>query len=798
VADLRTAIAKELSSLPRPRISKPFNLVIETPELWDETKEAGIGWKIGTIPGEAKIPQPMYDVASDLIPLRSNISTIDVNLSKLMGLQNIGVAFQPIKVGVFDSRFEPLAKVYRVPFTELALHKISIFGMNYADKHWRKIAMPEDNNVHRTKENSKEQKREGSFVGPRKRGRKPKNQQPLPSIWDLLFAVLQPPLSLGQSENLLLPNSPYPYQWQGIKFLMDNEHALLADDMGTGKTVMTIVSLKILIQQTKVHHVLILCPPSVLHEWKHHLDDWAPELTAYLIRSPQKEIRKSLWETPMHVYVTTYDMLRGDIENGILPKDGIGHFDIIILDEAHHIKNMKSKRFRAIKRLQPKRRWALTGTPIQNKIEDLASIFEFVYPEYLTSFDLRPEQIQARIKPYFLRRRKKEVMPELPPKIYEPIELELDEDQEIAYRQAEAGIREELSALGNKVTKQHIFAKLTILKQICNFAPRKFTSPKTDSLKGQVEEIIESGNKVIIFSQYVDEGVSKLEKMLEPYGVAKIVGGQPDANRRSEIEKFKKNPETPVLIASVRSGGEGLNLTEASYVVHFDHWWNPAVMWQAEDRVHRRGQTKGVNIYSYWMKDTIDERIRQKLREKGILFEQIVDGLAEENIEELFTVNDWLEMLGVKKVEVAKRPVIDIKVWQSMSLSEIREKLYEIAPSNFEALVRELMHYLGYPNVKVTGKSHDGGIDVLSTRNTSSGIERVAAQCKRYRGNVPVSVARDFLGAISNDKSIKHGFLVTTGEFTAECSQFCQSTGVIRAISGIELAKYVKQFGLRA
>lgn len=133
-----------------------------------------------------------------------------------------------------------------------------------------------------------------------------------------------------------------------------------------------------------------------------------------------------------------------------------------------------------------------------------------------------------------------------------------------------------------------------------------------------------------------------------------------------------------------------------------------------------------------------------------------------------------------------------------MSLSEIREKLYEVSPSDFEVLVRELMHYLGYPNVKVTGKSHDGGIDVLSTRNTSNGIERVAAQCKRYRGNVSVSVARDFLGAISNDQSIKQGFLVTTGEFTADCSRFCMSSGKIRPISGIELAKYVKQFGLRA
>ena len=841
--DLRTSIAKELSSLSRPKISKPITANFEYPELWDETNEIGVGWEIGLSSEEARIPQPNYDVASALIslkssiqpidinpsmlmslhgidvdfqsvdvasaliPLKSSIQPIDVNPSMLMSLHGIDVDFQSVKVDVFDSRIETAIKISSALFEELTLDKLSIFGMNYADKHWRKIAMPKDDNAHEQKrEKSKGQKREDTFVEPKKRGRKSKIEQPMPSIWDLLFAVLQPPLTFGQAENLLLPNSPYPYQWQGIKFLMDNDHALLADDMGTGKTVMTIVALKILIQQTKVHHVLILCPPSVLYEWKRHLDEWAPELTSYLIRSPQKEVRKSLWETPMHVYVTTYDMLKGDIENSILPKGSLEHFDVVVLDEAHHIKNMKSKRFRAIKQLQPKRRWALTGTPVQNKIEDLASIFEFVYPGYLTSFDLRPEQIKERIKPHFLRRRKKEVMPELPPKIYEPIELELDEEQDVAYRQAEAGIREELSALGDKVTKQHIFAKLTILKQICNFAPRKSSSPKTESLKERIEEIIASGekenigngNKVIIFSQYVNEGVSKLEKLLEPYGVAKIVGGQTDAVRRNEIEKFKKRKDVPVLIASVRSGGEGLNLTEASYVVHFDHWWNPAVMWQAEDRVHRRGQTKGVNIYSYWMKDTIDDRIRQKLREKGILFEKIVDGLAEEGVDELFTVNDWLEIFGVKNVEVAKKPVIDIKIWQSMSLSEIREKLYEVTPTDFEELVRELMHYLGYPNVKTTKKSHDGGIDVLSTRNTTDGIERVAAQCKRYRGNVAVHTARDFFGAISNDKSIKQGFLMTTGEFTAECLQFCQSSGMIRAISGIELAKYVQQFGLRA
>jgi len=821
LARFRIDLGKQISEIRRPKVLQARDLELYIPELADRTEELRFIEGISIVDEVAKISLPSYNPASTPIPLKAAITALEVNPAAAMNISSASSFLRlPDLLLYANSQIDSIVNIVSVPmeptvdtvsipidsiivsvipmqFSSILSTKVSIFGMNYADKHWRKIAMPKDEIVPQVKEKSKKQKSEDIIVELKKRGRKPKNQQPLPSIWDLLFAVLQPPLTLGERENLLLPDKIEDYQWQGIKFLINNEHALLADDMGTGKTIMTIVALKILIQRAKVHNILVLCPPSVLHQWKDEIEKWAPELIAYLIRNPQREERKSLWNTPMHIYITTYDTFRSDVENNVLSKGKLVFFDVVILDEAHHIKNTKTKGYRAIKKLQSGRRWALTGTPIQNKIEDLASIFEFVYPGYLTSFDLRPEQIQARIKPYFLRRRKKEVMPWLPPKIPKTIELELDEEQEIVYRQAEAGIRDELSALGDKVTKQHIFSKLTVLKQICNFAPRKSSSPKTDLLKEQVEEIVESGNKVIVFSQYVDEGVSKLEKILEPYGVAKIVGGQTDANRRGEIEKFKKNPEVPVLIASVRSGGEGLNLTEASYVVHFDHWWNPAVMWQAEDRVHRRGQTKGVNIYSYWMRDTIDDRIRQKLREKGLLFDKVVDGLAEEGIDELFTVNEWLEMFGVKKVEVAKKPIVDVKIWQSMSLSEIREKLYEMSPSDFEGLVRELMHYLGYPNVKVTGKSHDGGIDVLSTRITPNGIERVAAQCKRYRGNVGVHAARDFFGAISNDKSIKQGFLVTTGEFTAECLQFCQSSGLIRAISGIELAKYVKQFGLR-
>jgi len=803
VAKLRVSLSKGISGIPAPHkfVFKTSDLKIHPPKLWDEPDTLIIIGPGNIYRGEARIPKPSYNVASRVIPLHSRISSVEFYPTTDSEVLALDLDFQPVSFELYDSQFISDLSVPAIPSVPIVLEKFSILGMNYAEKHSQKISSPEEETLLQPGQaKSSKQKKDGKSVEVNKRGRKQKDQQSSPSIWDLLFAILQPPIAFGQSGTSLLPNQLYPYQWEGTKFLFDNVHALLNDDMGTGKTIISIVALKILIQQAKIQRALILCSPGALYHWKDEINKWAPELTAYLIHGPQRNVRKALWNTPMHIFITTYDTFRSDIEYDILSKDQYSFFDIVILDEAQHIKNTRSKGFQAIRKLQSRRRWALTSTPIQNKIEDLASIFEFVYPGYLTSFDLRPEQIQASIQPYFLRRRKKDVVPELPPKVYEPVELELDEDQEIAYRRGEAGIREELSALGDEITKQHIFARLPILEQICNFAPRKFSSPKTDALMEQIEAIIasgenesvEDGNKIIVFSQYVDEGVSKLERLLEPYGIAKIFAGQTDALRSSEIDRFKERKDIPILIASDRSGGEALSLSEATYVFHFDHVWNPAVMRLAEDRVLQRGQTKGVNIYSYWMKDTVDDRVQQMLHEKGISFEQALDGLPADKIEELITIDEWVKILGIKNIKTAAKPIGDTKTLRSLDLLEIREKLYEISQTAYEELVQEFMHSLGYQNVKVTGMSHDGGFDVISSKNTEHGVERVVTQCRHHRKPVDVHAARDLLAAISNDKSIKQGFLVTTGEFTTECLQFCQSNEIIRAISGIELARFVK------
>ncbi len=714
----------------------------------------------------------------DIVDLTSNNKISDPNVQEL----SIELLIAKDIVNVSDNLLEVLLTVE------------NIAGRLYADRYWKVERNPEYPNTARTKKQINQ--RVIYSKNPNEKG-KQRTSKPgyKPGFWDLIFVLLQPPLTFSKNDNQFLPHELFPYQPIGINFLMSNQHALLADEMGTGKTVMTIVALKMMMRINEVKSALILCPPAVIYEWEQHLADWFPEAVLSIVRG-MPESRSARWQNiPANIYLTSYDTLRGDISNGLLPKEKLKFFDVVVADEAHHLKNPGSGRSKAIKKLQPVYRWALTGTPIQNKIEDMAAMFDFIYPGYLTPYDLySPEVMKNKIKPHFLRRLKKDVLQDLPPKTHSPIWLDMSHEQREEYFKAKNDIITEIEGLGATVTKQHIFAKMQRLKQICNFPTSKGNSPKLELLKEQLEEISNSGNKCIVFTQYVEQGIKKLEMALRPYGIAIIQGGQSDAIRRNQIYAFKNDENTSVLIASIKSSGEGLNLTEASYVIHFDHWWNPAVMWQAEDRVHRQGQKQKVSIYSYWMKDSIDESIDNILRKKELMFHENVDGLSEETLDELFTMDDLLEIIGVKRGSVDK-PTYDLHKWANLSVDEILNQLLEIPPKEFENLVSRLMHYLGYPNVKVTKASHDGGLDVVSTRIIETGIERIAAQCKRYSSPIGVKIAREFIGAIQSDKSIVKGYLVTTSTFTPDCITYCIQNG-IEMIPGIKMAEYVKQFGL--
>ncbi len=627
------------------------------------------------------------------------------------------------------------------------------------------------------------------------------------NVWDLLYPLLLPPIALDFSEQFDLFKPLFGYQQKGIEFLFGNISALLADEMGTGKTVQSVVALRLLFRQGKVTSALILCPPVIIGSaflsnktgksegWDGHVYHWAPDLSVTVVRG-SREQRKLDWNCPAHIYITTFDTLRNDLAEGLIESEDLNKFDCVIVDEAQNIKNKTSGRAKAVFKLIPKYRWALTGTPIENKVEDVISIFDFVKPGLFNQQYYTPQEIKDCITPFFLRRLKRDVMKDLPAKIRQEEWIELDAEQRTAYNEVLASGRAQLSdklKTDNEFqVRAHIFRLLQQLKQICNFGPDKFESPKTNLVLDCVETISQNSEKVLIFSQYEEYGLSRLERLLKDRGIKFVSyrGGMSDNERRRVVNEFRSKPDITVFLATIRSAGVGLTLTEASYVIHFDHWWNPAVMWQAEDRAHRHGQKNNLTVYSLWVLDTIEEQINEKLRQKGLLIENVIDSLAVDAVEEMISTDEWLEIFGVDtpKEEGQFAP-------SAMSIDEALKKLRMFSPREFEIITKDFFVKLGYKNARVTQQSRDGGIDVYGSRKFNSIDQLFFAQCKRT-DSVGVTVARELLGVLTANPRVSKGFLITSGVFSEDCRRFAAIDTRVNLIDGAMLANYLLQFKL--
>lgn len=464
------------------------------------------------------------------------------------------------------------------------------------------------------------------------------------------------------------------YQKQGFLWLK-TLHAngfggILADDMGLGKTLQAIAFLLSEQEEARkgqagyTNFALIVCPASLMYNWKAEIERFAPALPAVPITGPAQE-RKSLVDGagPMDILITSYDLLRRD--EGIYQ----GHtFGYEVLDEAQYIKNHTTKAAKAVKNIRAGFRAALTGTPIENRLSELWSIFDYLMPGFLYSYSRFREEIEVpvvsaqeeavaerlrkMIAPFVLRRLKKDVLKELPDKMEEAVFARLEGEQGRLYAAHVQRMRLMLDGQTQEEfasQKIQVLAELTRLRQICCDPSLVYANYQGESAKmlmcmDLVKNALDGGHKILLFSQFTSM-LEKLQERLKQEGIPylSLTGATSKERRLGLVEAFQQG-EAPVFCISLKAGGTGLNLTAADIVIHYDPWWNVAVQDQATDRVHRIGQKNQVTVYKLVAKGTVEESILKLQEKKSELAENL---LGKEGLDGArFTKEELLDLLG--------------------------------------------------------------------------------------------------------------------------------------------------------
>ncbi len=437
------------------------------------------------------------------------------------------------------------------------------------------------------------------------------------------------------------------YQLEGVHWLerLRRMHlnGILADDMGLGKTLQAIIAITQSKLEKPAGQSLIVCPTSLVYNWKEEFHKFNPDLNVLVVDGVPSQRRKLIKSADSYdVVITSYNLLQKDIE---LYKEI--QFDYVILDEAQNIKNRGTRNAKSVKMIQAAHKLILTGTPIENSLEELWSLFDFLMPGLLSNFDRFVEKyirnsghsenkstnlelLRKKVSPFILRRMKEDVLQDLPPVSEILYHCHLTDVQQEFYKSYAKSAKEELSRLVKKEgfdkIQIHVLATLTRLKQICChpaiFAkenPEVGDSAKYDMLMELLPSLIEGNHKTVIFSQYT-KMLTILRDDLNQKGIPFAYLDGSSKNRLGIVKQFNEDPAIPVFLVSLKAGGSGLNLVGADTVIHYDMWWNPAVENQATDRVHRLGQKKSVSSYKLVTLNTIEEKILNlQNRKKGLV-----------------------------------------------------------------------------------------------------------------------------------------------------------------------------------
>ncbi len=414
-----------------------------------------------------------------------------------------------------------------------------------------------------------------------------------------------------------------PFQLRGVEWLVQHKSGILADDMGLGKTVQAITVLRVLINQGVIANALVICPKSLLANWEDELSMWAPELS-HIRLTPPASIRDEAWRISLgrtHLLLTNYEQMRKPPE--VLRKQGI---DVIIADEVHRIRNIGALATEGIQLISRHRFWGLTGTPLEKDTTDLVTLLTLLEPTRFSEREkaLHPDSLRAQVQPYVLRRLKSEVLKELPDVI------EFKQTLELLPRQRKSYLRVQQRLI--KADDLGVLAIINELRKMCDYDESSGESVKADRILEILQDIRTSNEKAIVFSYLLrplDILQDRISNIMGSKAVVQLRGTMTTETRDKVIRTFKTDPSVTVLLCSSRVGGEGLTLTEANHVIFFNEWWNPSANIQARDRVVRIGQRRGVSVYKFRCRRTIEDDLEVILEDKSRMMTDLVDRLAE-------------------------------------------------------------------------------------------------------------------------------------------------------------------------
>lgn len=487
-------------------------------------------------------------------------------------------------------------------------------------------------------------------------------------FWDVMTAgKAMKELEISDNVNADLRS----YQMRGFHWLWFlysyGLNGILADDMGLGKTLQALVTIQKARDIDGPMPTLIVCPTSVVYNWQNEIKKFTPELTCInLTGSDRFDLYPVIKRKEVDIVITSYAIMRRDI-NALKNYP----FRFVILDESQHIKNYESQTAKAAKMLNAQHKLALSGTPIENRLSELWSVFDFLMPDFLEGYpDFRrryivpieergSEDAERRLKkqvfPFILRRMKRDVLKELPPKLELIQYCDLTDNQYDLYQRILEKTREEImdqaAEQGGKLSHNTIFTALTRLRQLCNhpslvgpqLSEGLHESGKFDALKDMLVSAIENGHRILLFSQFV-EMLKIIQQWLKRKDIPfELLTGQ-TKNRQEAVDNFNNNPNIPIFLASLKAGGTGLNLTGADFVIHYDPWWNPAAEDQATDRVHRIGQTKNVFVYRLITRGTVEEKIIKLQNQKRDLVDSIIS--ADRSMGKSLSLEDLKDILS--------------------------------------------------------------------------------------------------------------------------------------------------------